>query len=161
MDDTSAGCADASRVFYRTLLPGCRCVKSIPARHYVTATFVAVLALAGIAAIWGGVGLFRRSPCGWMALIAAVDAAILMRLSGFPAGAMRAHITLVITALSIVAGGFVVAAASIGIGFGALPHEAIWRTAPETAMFWWRLNISAWDVLPMLLSLPLAWRMGR
>ncbi|MCX7555535.1 hypothetical protein OS187_01575 [Xanthomonadaceae bacterium JHOS43] len=161
MSDATTGYADASRVFYRTLTLVHGHVKPIPSRHYLTAVAVALLAIAGIAAIWAGFGLFRRSPCGWMALVAAVDAAVLMKLAGFPAGAVRARIVLAITVMSVLTGGFVVAAVSIGAGFGILPHEAIWRTGPELVYFWWQLNISAWDVVALLLALPLSWWLGR
>ncbi len=136
-------------------------MKPIPARQYATAAFACLLVVGGVAAIWGGFGLFWRRPCGWMALVAALDAAVLLRLAGFPAGPARARIALLATALSIPAGAFVVAAISIGVGFGTLPHEAIWRIGPDLATTWWRLNGSVWDMLAMLLSLPLAWRAGR
>ena len=136
-------------------------MKPIPARQYATAAFAGLLIVGGIVAIWGGLGLIWRKPCGWMALVAALDAAVLLRLAGFPAGAARARIASMATALSIPAGAFVVAAASIGAGFGTLPHEAIWHIGPDLATTWWRLNGSAWDALAMLLALPLAWRAGR
>lgn len=136
-------------------------MKPIPGRHYPTAALAGLLVIAGMAAVWGGFGLFWRKPCGWMALVAALDAAVLLRLAGFPAGSARARIALLATALAILAGGYVVAAVCIGVGFGTLPHEAIWRIGPELAGLWWRLNIGTWDALALLLALPLAWRMGR
>ena len=152
---------DGDRLFYPTPWPDHARVKSIPVRHYAAAAFACLLVIGGVAAIWAGFGLAWRTPCGWMALVAALDAAVLMRLAGFPAGSARARIALAATALSIPVGAFVVAAVVIGVGFGTLPHEAIWRIGPDMAATWWRLNGSLWDVLAMIAALPLAWRMGR
>lgn len=136
-------------------------MKPIPVRHYATITFACVLIVGGIAAFWSGAGLFSGKPCGWMALIAALDAALVLRLAGLPPGTERGHIALLATALAIPTGVFVVAATCIGIGFGALPHEAIWRIDPQLAITWWRLNGNAWDTVAILISLPLAWYAGR
>ena len=131
------------------------------ASSYAIACVTAIVAIAGIAAIWGGLSLALRSACGWMALVAAVDAALLLRLAGFPAGRARAAIALVTTALSIALAIHVVGAINIGLGLATLPHEAVWRTAPQLALTWWRLNSGAWEILLALAALPLAWKLGR
>lgn len=136
-------------------------VKQTTSHHYAIALSTTLIIIAGVAALWGGVSLVWHGTCGWMALVAAADAAILFRLAGFAPGAARARMVLASTALAIVAGAFVVAAIRIGILFGTLPHEAIWRIEPELAILWWRLNIRWWDAIAILLALPLAWRVGR
>lgn len=136
-------------------------MKQTTYQHYAIALTTTLIVIAGIAALWGGVSLVWRCTCGTMALVAAADAAILFRLAGFPPGVARARMVLASTALAILAGAFVVAAIRIGIPFGTLPHEAIWRIDPELAILWWRLNINWWDGIAMLFALPLAWRVGR
>lgn len=137
------------------------CVKTNSLRHYATIAFACALIIGGIAAFWSGAGLYWRKPCGWMALIAALDAALVLRLAGLPSGSARGRLALLATALAIPAGAFVVAATCIGLGFGTLPHEAVWRIDPGLVVTWWRLNGSIWDALALPLSLPLAWYAGR
>lgn len=131
-----------------------------PSSH-VVAGFTALVAVAGIAAIWAGVSLALRGPCGWMALVAAIDAALLLRLAGLAAGRYRAGVAVTTTVLSILAGIFVVGSVNIGVGFAILPHQALWLTGPQLAWTWWQLNTGAWEVLLAVLALPLAWKLAR
>lgn len=117
--------------------------------------------MAGLAALWSGLSLALRSPCSWMALVAALDSALLLRLAGLPHGRMRALISLGGTVLSIALGLYAVASTRIGALLGSPPHEALQLTGVELALSWWRLNFSPWDGLWALLALPLAWRLGR
>lgn len=124
-------------------------------------SFITVLVALGMAALWGGVGLLRGGTCGWMALVAAFDAAVLLRLAGIRSGRQRAWVAVMITLAAVLAGAFTVAALRIGVAFGSPPHEALWRIEPSLAMTWWRLNLGPWDVVCLLASLPLSWRLGR
>ncbi len=125
------------------------------------AAFTALVAIAGVAAIWAGVSLALRGPCGWMALVAAIDAALLLRLAGLPGGRHRAGVAVAATALSILAGIFVVGSVNIGVGFATLPHQALWLTGPQLAWTWWQFNTGLWELLLAVLALPLAWKLAR
>jgi len=64
----------------------------------------ACLALAGstgVAAAWVAVSMLSASQCGWMALIAALDAAWLLRLGGAKPGVARMAFGVIATALAI------------------------------------------------------------
>jgi hypothetical protein len=64
----------------------------------------AAMALAGstgIAAAWVAVSMLSASQCGWMALIAALDAAWLLRLGGATPGVARMVFGVIATALAI------------------------------------------------------------
>ena len=129
-------------------------------RHCFTALVTSLFAAAGLAALWGGCSLFFRTPCSIMALVVAVDVAVLMRLSGIPKGKCRYAAILLGTAGSILAGMFTVAAIQTGLPFGVPPHEAIWRITPKFAAFWWQWHLKASDVLFLALSLPAAFWMA-
>ena len=130
-------------------------------RYLLLAMSTALLVIAGMAAIWVALAILLKSPCGWMVPIAAIDAALLLRLSGLPKGRGRAAAALGATFSTLAIGGFAVAASSIGRAFGTPPHEALWRIDPTLAWTWWRFNSSGFDFLAAALALPLAWRLGR
>jgi len=130
-------------------------------RYALLAAATALLAIAGMSAIWSAVALVLKSPCGWMAPVAAIDVALMLRLAGLRAGRGRAALALGTTLATLATSAFVIAAISIGRAFGALPHEAIWRIDPPLALTWWRFNASWIDGLAAVLALPLAWRLGR
>lgn len=132
-----------------------------PVRYALLAAVTALLAIAGMAAIWSAVALVLKSPCGWMAPVVAIDVALMLRLAGLPRGRGRAAVALGTALAALAAGAFAVAAISIGRAFGTLPHEAIWFIDPPLALTWWRFNAGWIDVLAAALALPLAWRLGR
>ncbi len=131
------------------------------ARLIFHACAVGVFAVAGLAGLWAAASLFLRGPCGFMAAVAAVDVALLLRLSAFPPGRARAVAGLGIVALAIPVGLYVAAIASIGRVMGALPHKAFALTSPEFAVLWLRLNLGWVDALWVLAGLALAWRLSR
>lgn len=124
------------------------------------ALFVALMVMLGIAAAWGTASLFLHSPCSWMALVTAADAAIVLRLAGLARGRARARWSVLVAVLAILAGGFAVAALQIGAAFGSVPHEAVWNIGPGLARTWWQLNAGPWDIAAFALALPLAWWLG-
>ena len=120
-----------------------------------------MLAIVGIAAAWGMLSLTRTSTVGWMALLLAVDSVFMAYLAGEGPSKLRAWFAVTITALGLLFSGFCVAALRIGIIFGTFPHEALFKIDPTLAWTWWRLNHTGWDVIWFVLSLPLAWFLGR
>lgn len=129
--------------------------------HIGIVLFITLLVTLGMAAIWGAVSLSLRAPGGWMALVIAIDAAVLLRLAAFPRGRGRATGALVISLAGMLAGAFTVAALRIGIAFGTVPHEALWMIDPRLALTWWELNLTPHDAVALLAALPLAWGLAR
>jgi hypothetical protein len=71
-------------------------------RHFSWfAIALAVLGSAGIAAAWIAAALLTQSQCAWMAVIAALDAAWLLRLGGAPRGNARMVVGVVSTVVAI------------------------------------------------------------
>lgn len=131
------------------------------ARLIFLACLVGVFAVAGLAGLWAAASMFLRGPCAFMAVVAAVDVALLLRLSAFPKGKPRAVAGLAIVAVAIPVGLYVAAITSIGRVMGMLPHKAFALTSPEFAALWLRLNLGWMDALWVLAGLALAWRASR
>jgi len=91
------------------------------------------LASAGIAAAWALVALLTGRQCSWMALLAALDAAIVLRITGARPGALRACVALVATAFAIVLANWWIAAGQIGRSLGLMPWASSLRLGPDYA----------------------------
>ena len=94
---------------------------------------VLLLASAGIAAAWALLALVSGRQCSWMALAAAVDAVVVLRLMRVRPGALRASAALVATAFAIVLANWWIAAGQIGRNFGLLPWDSSLRLGPDFA----------------------------
>ncbi|WP_295363479.1 hypothetical protein [Arenimonas sp.] len=117
--------------------------------------------VGGMVALWLAVFLSVRSVSGWLALLAALDLALLLRLSGQPAGPARAWAAVAGTALAIVLSYWFVAAMIMGLPLGLRPLDAASRIGPVLAGELIRHATSAWDIAWAALALPLAWRLAR
>ena len=62
---------------------------------------MALIGSAGIAAAWVAAAMLTSSQCGWRAVIAAVDAAWLLRLGRVPSGWTRMALGVAATLLAI------------------------------------------------------------
>ncbi|MDY0021123.1 hypothetical protein [Arenimonas caeni] len=117
--------------------------------------------VAGMVAIWLAVALAVRGMAGWLALLAAVDLALLLRLSAMPASRARAWAATAGTALAIAISYWFVASMMMGLPLGLRPLEAASRMGPVLASELLRHAASGWDLAWALLALPLAWRLAR
>lgn len=86
---------------------------------------IVLVGCGGAAAVWALLALALNRQCGWMALVAAVDAVFLLRLTRVPAGAGRMAIAVASTAVSVVLANWWIAAAQIGGPLGLLPWDSI------------------------------------
>ena len=86
----------------------------------------AMLLLGGtcFALIWMLLALYLERPCGWMAVLGAIDAALMLRFGGMQRGAARAALAVVATLSIIVLVNWGVAATQIGIAMGLNPWES-------------------------------------
>jgi hypothetical protein len=73
----------------------------------------------------------------WIAVIAAVDAALLLRLGRMPGGWMRSLCGTFGTALAIALANWGIVAAQMGKPMGLLPWESLFRLGPH---FTWTLT---------------------
>jgi hypothetical protein len=110
----------------------------------------ALLALgcAGCAAAWILLGVATGRQCSWMAVVAGIDAALLLRLAAMPRGPARMVVAMLGTAATIVLANWGIAATQLGRSIGVLPWASAIKLGPD----------HAWTVLSLAnTSADLAW----
>jgi hypothetical protein len=107
-----------------------------PARRLAPALLapgLVALGSCGFAAVWILLAFARDRQCSWMAVFAAIDAVLLLRLARMPAGWLRVLAAVAATALSIVLANWGIAAAQVGKAMGLLPWESALKLGPQYA----------------------------
>ena len=99
-----------------------------------------LLATLGCAAAWILVALAAGRQSSWMAVVAAVDAAVLLRVARMPPGRWRAVAGMAATLATIALANWGIAASEIGRSVGMLPWDAAARLGPDYA---WTLAVLA------------------
>jgi hypothetical protein len=94
----------------------------------------------GFAAAWILLAFARDQQCSWMAVLAAIDAAVLLRLSRSASGWPRAGLAVLSTGATIVLANWGIAAAQMGRVMGLLPWESMTRLGPSFA--WTLANLA-------------------
>ena len=92
-----------------------------------------VLGSLGCAAAWILLALSTGRLCAWLALLAAIDAALLLRLARMPAGAARTAMAVLGTAATIVLAYWGIIASQIARTVGVLPWESALKLGPHHA----------------------------
>ncbi len=96
-------------------------------RQRALALGLLLLAGSGTAAAWALLALTLDRHCAWMAVVAAVDAAWLLRLGRAPRGIARALLAVGGTVLAIVLANWWIAGGQIGTMVGLAPWDSIPR----------------------------------
>jgi hypothetical protein len=122
---------------------------------WLAATLLAVGSF-GFAAAWVLVAFARDRQCSWMAVLAAVDAALLLRLARMPAGGTRIALAVLATAATIGLANWGIAAAQIGRSIGMLPWESLTRLGKSYAWTLASLANTPADLAWLLAALVLA-----
>ncbi len=94
----------------------------------------------GFAAAWILLAFARDRQCSWMAILAALDAAVLLRLSRMDRGWQRAALGVGSTVATIALANWGIAAAQMGRVMGLLPWESMTRLGPSFA--WTLANLA-------------------
>ncbi len=92
-----------------------------------------LLASTGIAAAWALLSLVTGRQCSWMALAAAVDAIVVLRLLRVRPGMARAATALAATVLSAALANWWIAAGQVGRSLGLLPWDSSLRLGGDYA----------------------------
>ncbi|QNN79374.1 hypothetical protein IAE60_08225 [Pseudoxanthomonas mexicana] len=101
---------------------------------------------ASLVLIWVTAALYLHRQAGWMALLAALDVIVVLRLAGMPAGAPRAALALVATAVICGMSLWGIVATQLGFALGLTP----WDSALKLGLH------HGWTLL-MLAMTPLDW----
>lgn len=129
--------------------------------HPVFACVLAALGACGVAAFWAVAAVATQHTQAWIALLAALDAALLLRLGGFRRGTARALAAVVLTALAIALAQWAWVGLRFGSELGFDPLTALLRLGPVLAWQLVRLGTSAADLALYLAALLLAAWWGR
>ena len=97
------------------------------------AVLLLLLGIAGCAALWVLVSMATAGVASWMAVVAALDAALLLRLARVRPGPWRAAWGVLVTAATILAASWVVLAGLLGRMLGLAPWEAATRLGARHA----------------------------
>lgn len=117
-----------------------------------------MLLLGGLAfvLVWVMLALYLQKQAGWMAWLAALDAALMLRLGGMPRGAGRSILavlaTLAISALAL----WGIVATQLGFSLGLGPFDSALRLGVHHAWTLTSLANTALDWAALLLAPPLA-----
>ncbi|HET6604487.1 MAG TPA: hypothetical protein VFG21_09795 [Xanthomonadaceae bacterium] len=124
----------------------------------LVATLTGVL---GVAAIWTIANLFNGRLNGWLALLAALDAVLLLRLAGFPRGGQRALLAVGAPLAAAAVAVFLSSSIRIGASLGLEPMDSVTRMGIVFAWDLALINAQPWDWAFLGLALGIAAWLGR
>lgn len=107
-------------------------------------------------AVWTFVAVVTGKPHAWLALLAAVDIALMLRLARAPEHDGRVVLAVVATALAVSGGLWLIVATQLGLVMGLDPLVSSLRLGPVLFETLTRLSLRPFDYALIALSLPLA-----
>jgi hypothetical protein len=110
----------------------------------------------GMSAVWVAVAVLSERPCSWLALFAALDMAMLLRLTNAPPGLLRMLLAVAATAAAAALSHWMIAASQMGFVLGLEPMASALRLGPVLAWEMSKLSLNRVDWILLLSSLPLA-----
>jgi hypothetical protein len=115
-----------------------------------------LVGIAGMTVAWVAVAVLSGQPCSWLALVAALDMALMLRLTRAPAGTTRMLVALLATALAVVATQWLIIATQLGAVMGLPPLASALRLGPALAWHLASLSLDRLDWILLVSALPLA-----
>ena len=111
-----------------------------------TALALALAGSIGIAAAWVRVAQSTGHHGSWMAVVAAADAALLLRMGGFRPGTARAFIGVLATTLAIALANWGIAATEVGRQLGLTPWASLGKLGADHGWLLVRMANGAVDL---------------
>lgn len=96
----------------------------LPQRTTWLSWLLLLLGVGGFAAVWVIVGLYSDAQSSWMAILGALDVALLLRLGRWPAGPRRAALGVAATAATILVANWGITSGQLGAVLGLLPWDS-------------------------------------
>lgn len=127
-----------------------------PARVTWMSWLLLAVAVGGFAALWVLLGSYTGRQHSWMAVVAALDVAWVLRLGGWRPGAMRLLLGMTGTALAVVLANWWLIAAHLGAMLGLQPWQSAVRLGRDLAWTMAGLANGAADLAWMALALVVA-----
>lgn len=135
--------------------------RSKTARQWILPTLALAVGVLGMVAVWLATYLYVRTPSGWLAVVAALDIVLMLRLAAAPAGRLRGALAVAGTAAATALSYWMVVSTQMGLLLGLTPLESSQRLGPVLFGELLRHTTSGWDLAWAVLALALAWRLGR
>lgn len=127
----------------------------------VTALALALAGSIGIAAAWILVAQASGRQSSWMAVVAALDALLLLRMGGYRPGPARAAWAVLATLLAIALANWGIAADQVGRMLGLTPWSSMVRMGAEHGWLLLRMANDAVDLAWLAAGLVIAAAWGR
>ncbi|MBB1088437.1 hypothetical protein H4F99_08030 [Lysobacter sp. SG-8] len=112
-----------------------RDIRQRPARPRPSAWALLVLSMAVLTVMWVLLSLYTEGTHGWMAIVAALDVAWVLRFGGWRPGPGRAVLATCAVALVVLASQWGLIAGHVGSQFGLSPWMSALKLGPAHA--WW------------------------
>lgn len=132
-----------------------------PRRRGRLAWFLLPVGIAGFAAAWILLASATGRQSSWMALLAAIDAAVLLRIGGMPPGPRRATWAVAATMATILIAHWGIVAAGIGRLIGLTPLDSALKLGTGLAWTMAQLLNGPVDIAWLVASLAVAALAGR
>lgn len=113
-------------------------------------------ACAAFVVVWVVLAWSKHTQFGWMAVLAAVDVAWVLRLSGWPPGPRRAVVGVVATAAIVILANWFIIAAHLGAVMGLDPFASALRLGMQHAWTLAQLANGTFDLAMVALGLLVA-----
>jgi glucan phosphoethanolaminetransferase (alkaline phosphatase superfamily) len=130
-------------------------------RQWLLPLLALAIGVLGMTAAWLALAVALQGPHGWLAPLAALDMALMLRLSAAPAGRVRAALAVLGTVAAIAVSYWMICATLMANLMGLSPLESALRMGPVLAGELARHMTSGWDIAWAVLAVVLAWRLGR
>jgi glucan phosphoethanolaminetransferase (alkaline phosphatase superfamily) len=113
--------------------------------RWASAALAMVASGLAVVAVWIVAAVATDLACGWMALVAALDFAALLRLVRAPGRVARAVVAVAMTVLATAVAAWFIVAAQMGAVVGLDPLRSAARLGPVLAWEYTRLGFQPWD----------------
>lgn len=95
--------------------------------HWALSRLLLVLGICGFAAIWVMLAVYTDSQKSWMAVVGALDVAVILRLGGWRAGVGRMLLAVLSTVAIVALANWGIIASHLGAMLGLLPWDSATR----------------------------------